>query len=71
VGKAIDAQPLSMSVLKYMRHMQRNPYKNIAAINIPDELREPLEQLLTRYINFLLERQVNSSNFIKMVRNGK
>lgn len=71
VGQAIDAQPISMSVLKYLRHFQRNPYKNVAEINIPPALREPLEKILNHYIQFLLERQVNSSNFIKMVRNGK
>jgi DNA repair protein RecO (recombination protein O) len=70
VGKAIDSQPISMSVLKYLRHFQRNPYKNIAEVNIPNEVREPLEQILSRYIQFLLERQVNSSSFIKLVRNG-
>ncbi|MBI9048714.1 MAG: DNA repair protein RecO [Anaerolineaceae bacterium] len=70
IGRAVDAQPVSMSALKYMRHMQRSQFEKLNGVYIPNEIRDALEQLLTRYINFLLERQVNSSSFIRMVRNG-
>jgi DNA repair protein RecO (recombination protein O) len=70
-GKPMDAQPVAMPVLKYMRHLQRSPYNKVAAIQIPVEIHEPLEQLLTRYIGFLLERQVHSTSFIRLVRDGK
>lgn len=68
-GKPMDAMPIAMPVLKYLRHLQRSPYHQIMALQIPEAIREPLEQLLSRYISFLLERKVHSAGFIRLVRN--
>ena len=70
-GKPMDAMPVSMNVLKYLRHLQRSTYNQVAGLQIPETVREPLEQLLGRYISFLLERQVHSADFVHLIRDGK
>jgi DNA repair protein RecO (recombination protein O) len=70
-GKPMDAMPVNMNVLKYLRHLQRSPYNKIATLKIPEAVQEPLEQLLGRYVSYLLERQVHSASFVHMIREGK
>lgn len=70
-GKPMDAMPVSMPVLKYLRHLQRSSYNKVAALQIPEPVRDPLEQLLGRYVSFLLERQVHSADFVHLIRDGK
>ena len=69
-GKPMDAMPVTMSLLKYLRHLQRSPYNQIRAIQIPEPVRDPFENLMSRYISFLLERHVHSADFVRLVRHN-
>jgi len=70
-SKPVDALPVSMAVLKYFRHLQRNPYSLVRMIQVPEPVREPFEQLLSRYIAFILERHVHSADFVRLIRSNK
>jgi DNA repair protein RecO (recombination protein O) len=66
--KAKTSQPVSLDGLKFMRHLQRSSYREAARAIIPDGVRREMESLLQRYISYLLERSLNSPEFLQKVR---
>jgi DNA repair protein RecO (recombination protein O) len=66
--KANTSQPVSVEGLKFMRHLQRSSYREAARAIIPDGVRREMESLLQRYITYLLERSLNSPEFLQKVR---
>ncbi len=58
---------VSLPALKYLRHFQRSSYRDILRVRITDKVREEMEALMHHYIMFLLERRLNSPDFIKIV----
>lgn len=62
-------RPVSMSVLKYLRHYQRSSYQDAQRAQVPVAVRSEIETLMNFYLVFLLERGLNSPHFIKEVRN--
>ena len=63
-----SSTPVSMPVLKYMRHFQRSTYAEaLRAAPKPEEQRE-LEALMQHYLTYLLERGLNSPDFLRRVR---
>ncbi len=66
--KANTSQPVSLEGLKFMRHLQRSSYREAARAIIPDGVRREMESLLQRYITYLLERSLNSPEFLQKVR---
>lgn len=61
------AQPISMDVLKYLRHFQRISFEETERIIIPKSLGDEAERIIRHYMTFLLERRLNSPDFIKVV----
>lgn len=64
---APSAVPVSMTALKLLRHMQRSPYPQ--TLTIPPALHAEVERLMLGYITFLLERRLQSVEFIRRLRN--
>jgi len=60
-------QSISMTVLKYLRHFQRSDYQEASRVTIDKVLREEMSRLTRHYITFLLERRLNSPDFIKVI----
>ena len=60
--------PLPMLTLKVMRHMQRSPYAHVKDLQINSVLHDDLERLMQGYITFLLERRLQSADFIRRLR---
>jgi len=60
-------QTVSLAALKYLRHFQRSTYTDILRVRIDLKVREEIETLMRHYITFLLERRLNSPDFIKIV----
>ncbi len=54
--------------LKLLRHMQRSPYSHVKSLTISIGLHDELEHLLQGYITYLLERKLQSVDFIRRVR---
>jgi DNA repair protein RecO (recombination protein O) len=62
------AAPISLAALKLLRYFQSNGYDRVAALNVRPAVHAELERVLGRYITFLLERQLKSVQFLRLVR---
>jgi DNA repair protein RecO (recombination protein O) len=62
------AWKVSVGALKYLRHFQRSDYASAKRASPDTELRNEIEMLLQRYISYLLERKLNSAEFIKQIQ---
>jgi len=60
--------PLPLLTLKVMRHLQRSPYAQIKALNVSPALHDDLERVLQGYSSHLLERRLQSADFIRRLR---
>jgi len=60
--------PVSMLALKYMRHFQRSSYKQALKADIPEKIQQEMENLLESYLTYLLERNLNSTSFLREIR---
>ncbi len=62
------AWQVSMEALKYLRHFQRSDYAGVTRARPEAKTRKEVETLLQRYITYLLERSLNSPEFIKQIK---
>lgn len=60
--------PIRVDTLKLLRHMQRSPFEQVAALNVPNALHMQVERILLNTITYLLERQLQSIDFIRRIR---
>lgn len=63
--------PLSLNALKLLRFIQSSPYATVAALAISPRTHGEVEYLLARYITLLLERQLKSVEFLKLIRRAE
>jgi len=63
-----EARPIAMQALKYLRHFQRSNYKNASRAKIPEDVYAEIENLTYYYLTYVLERGLNSSAFLRRVR---
>jgi len=57
-------RPLSVSALKLLRFMQREPSVVVQRLNIRRETHAEMERLMNRYLTHLLERELKSVKFL-------
>lgn len=62
--------PVNVTTLKLLRHMQRSPFSKVRTLNIAPALHEDAERILLGYITYLLERRLQSVDFIRLLRNS-
>jgi DNA repair protein RecO (recombination protein O) len=62
------ARPVSLAALKYLRHLQRNSYSAIAAVQLAASVNREMEGLMQYYLTYLLERALNTPDFLRQVR---
>ena len=62
------SQPVSMAGLKTLRHYQRSSYPQAVKWDPPETVRQEVENLLQKYITYLLERELNSPGFLKQIK---
>lgn len=60
--------PITMTGLKLMRHMQRSAYSHVQSLQVSPALHAEVERILLGYITFLLERKLQSVDFIRRIR---
>jgi DNA repair protein RecO (recombination protein O) len=69
---APEARPVSMDALRYLRHFQRSSYADARRAEIPQPVQYEMERLLNYYLTYLLERALNTPQFIReMKRNAE
>jgi DNA repair protein RecO (recombination protein O) len=65
---AADAHPVSLEALRYMRHYQRSSWSRVEKAAVPQAVRQEMEALLQHYLTHLLERRLNSPDFLSAIR---
>lgn len=61
-------RPVSMDALRYMRHLQRSSYLTAKKADIPPSIRTEMETILQYYITYILERRLNTPEFLRQVK---
>jgi DNA repair protein RecO (recombination protein O) len=59
---------VSMPALKLLRFMQRSPFAQVKALKVALKVHDEAERILIGYITFLLERRLQSVDFIRRLR---
>ncbi|MBE0688742.1 MAG: DNA repair protein RecO C-terminal domain-containing protein, partial [Anaerolineae bacterium] len=59
---------LSVDTLKLLRHLQRSTWKQVASLKIPPRVHEEAERVMLGYVTHLVERRLQSVDFIRRVR---
>jgi len=62
------SRPVSMTALKFLRHMQRSSYSDARRAKIPPGAEREIEILMHHYLTYLLERGLNTPAFIRRVK---
>jgi DNA repair protein RecO (recombination protein O) len=62
------AWSVSVEALKYLRHFQRSDYAGAQRARPAPEIQNEVEALLQRYVTYLLERALNSPDFIRQIK---
>lgn len=57
--------PIPMLTLKLMRHLQRSRWEEVQTVQITPTLHDDLERVLLGYVTYLLERRLQSVDFIR------
>lgn len=63
----LNAWPIPMQVLKYLRHLQRSPWSKIEKLKLPTETELGLKVVLERYLSYLLEHSLKTPGFIQEI----
>jgi DNA repair protein RecO (recombination protein O) len=63
-----DVRPISLTALKVMRHFHRSNYETAAQVTIRSSVHTELDGLMEDYINYLLERRLNTTQFLRRVK---
>ncbi len=61
---------ISLSALKYLRHLQRSSFSEVARLNIPPKINREMEVLIQHYLTYLLERNLNTPAFLRRIAGG-
>lgn len=68
--KVNEVRPVSMDALRYMRHFQRSTYSEARRADPGNDTRAEVEALLNYYLTYLLERNLNTPEFIRQIQRG-
>lgn len=63
-----NARPIAMQTLKYLRHYQRSSYAETARAQISPGVSREMELLMQYYLTYLLERGLNTTNFLRRMK---
>jgi DNA repair protein RecO (recombination protein O) len=66
-GRGKKNPSISLAGLKVLRHYQRSNYETAALPRVSKELFKEVEHLMERYINYLLESQLNVPDFMRRI----
>jgi DNA repair protein RecO (recombination protein O) len=61
--------PVTLNGLKLLRHIQRSPFSHVQSLTLSNTLQNEVEKILLGYITYVLERRLESIEFIRRLRN--
>jgi DNA repair protein RecO (recombination protein O) len=65
-----ESRPVSLDALRFLRHFQRSSYADARRAEIPLPIQQEMERLLNYYLTYLLERGLNTPQFIRDMKRG-
>lgn len=60
--------PLPLKTLKVLRHMQRSDYAQVGSLAISQKLHTDAERVMQGYLRYVLENRLQSTDFIRRIR---
>lgn len=66
--QAPAARPVSQKALQLLRHCQRSSYAEAKRLRVSQEVDHEVEQLMQYYFTYLLERGLNTPEFLRRVK---
>ena len=63
-----DTNPISLAALKVLRYYQRNSYSVVTSAKVRAKVHSELNAIMENYLAYLLERRLNSPDFLRRVR---
>ncbi len=63
-------QPLSLGALKALRYLQTQDFGTVRVLTLRSALHAELERVLHEYITYILERRLQSADFLQRLRRG-
>lgn len=63
-----EAWEINSDVLRYFRHLQRSKWLQVEELVIPQKVESGLSDLIERYLTYLLERKLNTPDFLREIR---
>ncbi len=67
-GSRSEAWKVDQDVLRYLRHLQRSKWEQVKSVVIPSAIESGLADLIDRHFTYLLERKLNTPNFLREVQ---
>lgn len=68
--KVPEARPITMNVLRYLRHFQRSNWNEAARAPLSAALNREIEFIMQYYLTYLLERGLNTPRFLRHLRSN-
>ncbi|MFN8530609.1 MAG: DNA repair protein RecO [Anaerolineae bacterium] len=62
------AVPISVNALKLLRHVQRSSFAAVRTLKVPETVHAETDRIMIGYLTFLLERRLQSIDFIRKLR---
>lgn len=62
-----SSRPVSLEALRFLRHFQRSDFKQALRADPPPAVRQEIDALQNYYLTYLLERSLNSPEFLKQI----
>lgn len=63
-----EVRPISLTALKVLRHFQRSSYETAAQVQVRPSVHTELDGLMEDYINYILERRLHTTQFLRKVK---
>ena len=67
-ARTVDSRMISMDALRYLRHFQRSSYAESLKADPSAKTRWEVETILNYYLTYILERGLNSTEFMKQIQ---
>jgi DNA repair protein RecO (recombination protein O) len=66
-GSDALAAPIMPGTAKFIEHIQSLPFDKVARIGVTDEVGKDLELILRRFLDYYVERKLNSLSFLRHI----
>jgi len=66
-----DVRPVSINALRFLRHFQRSSYVEASRARVSPSIQLELESLFQHYLTYLLERALNTPDFLRTIRQSE